>query len=131
MSRELIPTAASIAWGTVGALYAAACIWICIRLVNRRERRSKWIALALVIAPLFYVLSSGPLSMVAFHARVVHTPTVMPDGSNVVTATSEMDLSRWFPIAYAPMFWASEQGASEIVFSYWMLFPHQRTLTEP
>src|SRR5262245_22471473 len=131
MSQELIPTAASIAWGMVGALYAAACISICIRLVNRWERRSKWMALALVMAPLSYVLSSGPLSMVAFHARVVHTPTVMPDGSSVVTATSEMDLSRWFPIAYAPIFWASEQVAGDVVFSYWMLFPHQRKVTEP
>jgi hypothetical protein len=131
MSQELIPTAASIAWGAAGALYAAACIWICVRLFNRRERRSKWMALALALAPLLYVFSSGPLSMIAFHARVVHTPTVMPDGSSVVTATSEMELSRWFPIAFAPLFWASEQPAGEVVFSYWMLFPHQRTFAEP
>jgi len=131
MRQDLIPAAAGIAWGAVGALYAAACIWICVRLFNRRERWSKWTALALAIVPLLYVLSSGPLSMVAFHFRVVHSPTVLPDGSSVVTATSEMDVSRWFPIAYAPMFWASEQVAGDVVFSYWMLFPHQRKVTEP
>jgi hypothetical protein len=131
MGDDLIPTAAGIAWGTVGALYAAACVWICVRLFNRRERWSKWTALGLAMAPLVYLLSSGPLSMVAFRSRVVHTPTVMPDGSTAVTATSETGVSRWFPIAYAPLFWASEQAQSDVVFSYWMLFPHSRTLAEP
>jgi hypothetical protein len=130
MNEELIPTVASIAWGTVGALYAAACVWICVRLLNRRERWSKCVALALAVTPLLYVLSSGPISMVAFHSRVVHVPTAMPDGSSVVTATSETELSRWFAIAYAPLFWATEQGAWDVLFSYWMLFPHQRTFTE-
>src|SRR5262249_20189666 len=46
MGDDLIPTAAGIAWGTVGALYAAACVWICVRLFNRRERWSKWTAVA-------------------------------------------------------------------------------------
>ena len=80
MSEELIPKAAWIAWGIIGVAYAAACVWIGVRLFNRRERWTKWTAVALAVMPTMYVLSSGPITMVAFQSRVTHTPMVLPDG---------------------------------------------------
>lgn len=61
MSDELIPSAAYVAWAFVGAGYAAACVWIGVRLLNRRERWAKRTALALAITPVLYVIGSGPL----------------------------------------------------------------------
>ena len=130
MSEELIPKAAWIAWGIIGVAYAAACIWTGVRLFNRRERWTKWTAVALAVMPMMYILSSGPMTMVAVQSRVTHTPTVLPDGTSAVTASSETSFGLWFPIAYAPLFWGSEQAGSDALFMYWMLFPHQSTFVD-
>jgi hypothetical protein len=131
MSEELIPKAAWIAWGIVGAAYAGFWIWLAVRLVNRRKPWMIRAASALAISPLLYGLSSGPISIVAFHSRVMHRPVVMPDGTTPVMATSELSLGRWFPIVYAPLLLASEKAGNDWVFQYWMLFPHHETMAEP
>ncbi len=127
MSDDLIPTPAYIAWGFIGAAYAAACVWTGIRLVNRRERRAKFTAVALAVAPLLYILSSGPVAMIVFQSRVTTAQTTLPNGAPVAAATSEISFGKWFPIAYAPLFWASERAESDAIFTYWLLFPHERT----
>jgi cytochrome bd-type quinol oxidase subunit 2 len=40
--------------------FAAFCIWLTVRIVNRRERWAKWTLAAVVIAPALYVMSDGP-----------------------------------------------------------------------
>jgi hypothetical protein len=41
--------------------FAATCIWLAVRIINRRERWAKWTAVGLVIGvPLLYVASFGP-----------------------------------------------------------------------
>jgi hypothetical protein len=44
----------------VGAAFAAFCIWLTMRIVNRRERWAKWTAIV-IVALFLYVLSIGPL----------------------------------------------------------------------
>jgi hypothetical protein len=128
---DLIPKAVFVAWGVVGVTYAAVCIWLGVRLFNRRERWVKWTAVALAIVPVLYTLSSGPMSMIGFESVVRHTPTVLPDGTSVMTASSETGISPWFQMTYAPLFCASEYGGGDSVFQYWLLFPHHRTFVEP
>src|SRR5258708_6569158 len=42
--------------------FAALCVWLVVRIVNRRERWAKWIAGGLIVAvPFLYVVSIGPV----------------------------------------------------------------------
>jgi hypothetical protein len=40
--------------------FAAFCVWLTVRIVNRRERWAKWTLAAVVGVPVLYVLSFGP-----------------------------------------------------------------------
>ncbi len=39
----------AVALAIFGAAFAAFCVWLTVRIVNRRERWAKWLALALAI----------------------------------------------------------------------------------
>jgi hypothetical protein len=43
---------------TVG--FIAVCIWLVVRITNRRERWAMWMLATVVSVPLFYVVSFGP-----------------------------------------------------------------------
>lgn len=128
---EGLPAVACIAWGIGGAAYAAVCVWLGVRLFNRRERWVRRMAVALALMPVLYTASSGPMAMVAFHSRNKFSSTVFPNGKSTVQATTELDVGYWFPIVYAPLFMASDAAWGDLVFEYWMLFPHQVTLGDP
>jgi len=40
--------------------FAAFCVWLGVRIVNRRERWAKWTAVAMIALPVLYVASFGP-----------------------------------------------------------------------
>ena len=40
--------------------FAAFCVWLTVRIVNRRERWAKWTLVAVVGLPVLYVVSFGP-----------------------------------------------------------------------
>lgn len=43
-----------------GATFAAFCVWLSVRIINRRERWAKWTLTVVVALPVLYVLSFGP-----------------------------------------------------------------------
>jgi hypothetical protein len=46
----------------LAATFAAFCIWLTVRIVNRRERWAKWTLVGAIIgAPVLYVASFGPV----------------------------------------------------------------------
>jgi|GEM_PF-1100265 len=45
---------------SVSAAFAAFCVWLTVRIINRRERWAKWTLAATVGLPVLYVLSFGP-----------------------------------------------------------------------
>ena len=45
---------------TLGVAFAAFCVWLSVRIVNRRERWAKWTLAAVIGLPVLYVLSFGP-----------------------------------------------------------------------
>ena len=49
-----------IALSIFGIAFAALCIWLTVRIVNRRERWAKWTLATAVGLPLLYVASFGP-----------------------------------------------------------------------
>jgi hypothetical protein len=50
-----------MSWAIVGVAFAAVCVWLTVRIVNRRERWAKWTALGVICLPLLYVMSLGPV----------------------------------------------------------------------
>ena|SRR5436190_17578557 len=51
----------AIALAFFGVAFAAFCVWLTVRLVNRRERWAKWTAAVLVVVLTAYPLSIGPV----------------------------------------------------------------------
>jgi hypothetical protein len=45
---------------TLAVAFAALCVWLTVRIVNRRERWAKWTLATTVCVPMLYVLSFGP-----------------------------------------------------------------------
>ncbi len=45
---------------TLAVSFAAFCVWLAVRIINRRERWAKWTLAALVGIPVLYVASFGP-----------------------------------------------------------------------
>ena len=50
----------SILLSTLGVAFAAFCVWLTVRIVNRRERWTKWTLATVVGLPVLYVASFGP-----------------------------------------------------------------------
>lgn len=44
---------------------AAFCVWLAVRIVNRRERCAKWTLVAVIGLPVLYVASFGPACWLA------------------------------------------------------------------
>jgi hypothetical protein len=51
---------ASLALSIFGITFVAFCVWLTVRIINRRERWAKWTQAAVVGVPMLYVLSFGP-----------------------------------------------------------------------
>ncbi len=104
----------------VSVACAAFCIWLAVRIVNRKERWAKWKRAWLPLVLLAYVLSSGPMHAVAFrHDTVIG---IDPDGSSVF---ADRGGGKSFRKVYAPIVWASEQSWGRPVKQYWRFFPIQ------
>jgi hypothetical protein len=50
----------SIVMPGLAVSFAAFCVWLAVRIFNRRERWAKWTLAVLVILPVLYVGSFGP-----------------------------------------------------------------------
>src|SRR5438552_10005644 len=51
--------------------FAAFCVWLTVRIVNRRERWAKWTAVVVVL-PVLYVASFGPACYISHRYLPVH-----------------------------------------------------------
>jgi hypothetical protein len=80
-------------------------------------------AVGLVAVSVLYVLSSGPMQTVAFHRYFIYEV----DGNGVHSLIGEDDPGVWWPIAYAPLVWASGESWGWPVKWYWAQFPIQST----
>ncbi|MBI3863068.1 MAG: hypothetical protein HY290_14345 [Planctomycetia bacterium] len=45
---------------TLAAAFAALCVWLTVRIVNRKEKWAKWTLAGLIGVPVLYVASFGP-----------------------------------------------------------------------
>ena len=105
-----------------GVAFAAFCVRLAVRIVNRRERWAKWTAVAiLVIGPVLYVLSSGPMKMLGWRTQE-NPPAGIPPAPGRVQMKYVI-ISEWWHRTYAPLFWVSRQSWGGPVNTYWSLFP--------
>jgi hypothetical protein len=82
-----------------------------------RRNNSSWssIVLAAIVLPMLYVLSSGPMLILAFR----HNITTTPDGHGRLIEIDYVAVHVWWPTVYAPLVWASEQSWGEPLHWYW------------
>jgi hypothetical protein len=60
----------SIVLPAIGVAFAAFCVWLAVRIINRRERWAKWTAVGLVMAiVVVYPLSIGPACWIVAKPR--------------------------------------------------------------
>jgi hypothetical protein len=124
-------TVVGFAWSVIGATFVSIGVWLVVRIVNRKERWAKWTAVALATTPALYVLSSGPMTVIAMHRKITTTSTVFPDGTEGFASEIAVDFGKWFPAVYAPLFWSAEQPWGEFVFEYWEFCSLREAETKP
>lgn len=80
-----------------GIAFAALCVWLSVRFVNRRERWVKWTAAGLVFA-LFYPLSLGPACWITSRLNAgagcissIYRPVVLLMIDGPVDLTEQLD----------------------------------------
>jgi hypothetical protein len=50
----------TVLFPALAVTFAALCVWLVVRIINRRERWAKWTLAAVVGVPVLYVASFGP-----------------------------------------------------------------------
>src|SRR5436190_19003952 len=104
-----------IALSILGVVFTAFCVWLTVRIVNRRERWAKWTLAALVVGlPVLYIASFGPA------CRIAAGPN--PDASKRQISTHTLSQTRLCN-AYWPIGWLAkpEKNASyskQVLFWY-------------
>lgn len=55
----------SILFSILAVAFAAICVWLTVRIVNRREKWAKWTLVTVIGLPVLYVASFGPIVWLA------------------------------------------------------------------
>jgi len=114
----------------VAVAFAAFCIWLTVRIVNR-ERWAIWTFAIVIGVPALYVLSSGPMQTVAFRSHVLGVaPPASPGSAGLVTSRF-VEMGEWWPVVYGPLLWASDQPWGDRLNRYWDLFPFVDIVDSP
>jgi hypothetical protein len=58
-----------VALPALSIAFAAFCVWLGVRVYNRRERWAKWTLAGAVALPVLYVLSIGPAILLVYRSR--------------------------------------------------------------
>ena len=91
----------SIVLPAVGIAFAAFCVWLTVRIVNRRERWAKWTAVVLLIVVLAgYPLSIGPVCWLR---------------ENMLPESISSPIMR----AYMPLVWIRDNAPAPVRDTYW------------
>jgi len=115
-----------LALAIFGAAFAASCVWLGVRIINRRERWTKWTLAGMVGLPVLYVASFGPACWICSRLRVrdprvrfVAVPMAYyPVGSASFNGPLERPFER-----YAR--WGMAQGSGILIpFVYSSVFNH-------
>jgi hypothetical protein len=95
--------AVDFSWCVIGAAFVAFCVWLTVRIINRREPWAKWTLAAAIVVPPLYVLSVGPAmwlcggdkSMPEWLLAIYRPIRVMPDGPEFVEDAFDWYVGLW------------------------------------
>src|SRR5262245_60695374 len=81
--------------------------------------RPRWFWIATAVLALLYVLSSGPMTKIAWRGRqqVIRLQNGLP------LQATYLDVSGWWKILYAPLWQVSLSSWGDPINAYWRLFP--------
>jgi hypothetical protein len=92
-----------------GVAYAALCVWLLVRVINRRERWAKRMAAVIAALPLLYVVSFGPACWMIARPKLrdIQTPArgaviFWPLGLAAMSDTSGGTALRWWMLIGVP-----------------------------
>jgi hypothetical protein len=86
--------------------FAAVCIWLGVRCVNRGERWAKWTLATMIGVPLLYISSIGPICRFKLHPGqdLVAAPQIYwPLGWAVSKSDRVASISRWYLSQFMPI----------------------------
>jgi hypothetical protein len=108
----------AVALAIFGVAFAALCVWLGVRIVNRRERWAKWTLAAVIVLPTLYLLSVGPIvwlyggeQNVPEWILIVYWPLrLIPSGPEFINKAFSWYLSLWEdPPAIPPSYYDLSQ----------------------
>jgi hypothetical protein len=104
----------SIILPVLAVAFAAFCVWLVVRIFNRRERWAKWTLAAGLGLPVLYLASFGPACWLG----------ASPIGG---AAGPYFSIMRRVMIVYWPLGWAAESnlGVAEPMLRWWVCFGMQ------
>lgn len=82
----------ALALSIIGVAVAAFCVWLAVRIVNRRERWAKWTLAGAIGVPVLYCASFGPACWMTCRCGIK---------------------GDWLFLAYAPFVWTLNSHASD------------------
>jgi hypothetical protein len=85
---------------TLAVAFAAFCVWLTVRIVNRRERWAKWTIATAMGVPVLYVVSFGP--------ACCWLATPLKNLEGIAFPTSEA------PAVYWPVGWLASKGGPNV-----------------
>jgi hypothetical protein len=85
-----------------GVVFAALCVWLTVRIVNRRERWAKWTLVVIVGLPVVYVASFG------LACRLAAVPFTRYPGAAQIPRTAWMN-------TYRPLCWFTDRCDGSLV----------------
>ena len=83
----------SILLPALAVAFAAFCVWLGVRIVNRRERWAKWALAGVVGVPVLYIASFGPAIRSATRSELP-LETVVRIYRPLFSLTSKSDIAR-------------------------------------
>jgi hypothetical protein len=86
-----------LALSIFGVTFAALCVWLTVRIINRRERWAKWTLAAVIGLPVLYAASFGPACWWLFPSRKMAAAA----GDGKVLAM----IRKPVPAIYLPVLW--------------------------
>jgi hypothetical protein len=96
----------AIALAIFGVSFAAFCVWLTVRIFNRRERWAKWTLAAVVGVPMLYVASFGPWCWIL--SRCITTDT------RGIRTAADLDDPLKSALPFRPIFWLWWDGPKPV-----------------
>jgi hypothetical protein len=102
-----------------GVAFAAFCVWLTVRIVDRRERWAKHTAVCLAVLIVIYLGSCGPALYLCSVAVISNDEFERGYGPMLFMAVKHPRIGDGI-VAYAAL-WGARDAAEELIVEHWMM----------